>query len=85
MEVLTGSAARRAASVVARAPLAAAVVPYAAAKEYLARNPLVSRWVPGWRVVGFGQPSLLSALCVCTGELGAGRAGRLLLLLKGKV
>lgn len=41
MEVLGGSSAKRAASVVAATPVRVAVVPYATAKEYLSANPLV--------------------------------------------
>jgi CRP-like cAMP-binding protein len=41
MELLGGSSARRAASVVALTPVRAAAVPYAAAKDFLNKNPLV--------------------------------------------
>lgn len=61
MEMLSGAGARRVASVVATTRARAAVIPLAAAKQYLSTHTLVSSVWVGWGGVERQQPSRTSA------------------------
>ncbi|GAB4812965.1 hypothetical protein N2152v2_000011, partial [Parachlorella kessleri] len=77
MEVLGGSASRRAASAVAHTRVRAALVPYAAAKEYLHKNPLAKQQLAELMWVRQSENIVLEALVrlAAVGEEEAPAAG----------